>query len=244
MSYNSIQNTLSLSSKVSNKAKKGPDKSKHESNTDIFLSSSNNTRAHLLATGYKLIANKGFTAVGIKQILDTAGVPKGSFYYYFDSKEAFGEVIINAYFQHYKNRLQSIAKQDISAQQKLYKYFYFWYDTQQNKCDHEKCLVVKLSGEVADISDPMRTALAAGCQQTIDWIAEQIYQAWGEGSMPKSNHMSAESLAKRWYYTWLGASLIAKTNRSNTPLDEVWQMTIHDLGIHSSINSDIQPSKT
>lgn len=37
------------------------------------------TRAHLLATGYQLIARKGFTAVGLKQILDTAGVPKGSF---------------------------------------------------------------------------------------------------------------------------------------------------------------------
>lgn len=37
------------------------------------------TKAHLLAIGYQLIAQKGFTAVGIKQILDTAGVPKGSF---------------------------------------------------------------------------------------------------------------------------------------------------------------------
>ena len=54
-----------------------------------------NTKEHLLTTGYKLIAQKGFTAVGIKQILDTAGVPKGSFYHYFASKEAFGEAIIS-----------------------------------------------------------------------------------------------------------------------------------------------------
>jgi len=50
-----------------------------------------NTKTHLLDTGYQLIASKGFTAVGIKQILDTAGVPKGSFYHYFASKKAFGE---------------------------------------------------------------------------------------------------------------------------------------------------------
>nr|WP_241879516.1 TetR/AcrR family transcriptional regulator [Psychrobacter sp. PraFG1]UNK06331.1 TetR/AcrR family transcriptional regulator [Psychrobacter sp. PraFG1] len=37
------------------------------------------TKSHLLATGYQLLAHKGFTAVGIKLILDTAGVPKGSF---------------------------------------------------------------------------------------------------------------------------------------------------------------------
>lgn len=192
--------------------------------------SPNNTKSHLLAIGYQLIANKGFTAVGIKQILDTAGVPKGSFYHYFDSKEAFGEAVINGYFKHYKNRLDLISTQDISAQQKLYTYFEFWYNTQQNQCDHEKCLVVKLSGEVADISDPMRDALAGGCKQTVDWISSQIEAAWAENSIPKTSGLSADSLAKRWYYAWLGASLIAKTSQSNYPLEEVWEMTNHDLG--------------
>lgn len=210
----------------------------NESDTDMFISPPNDTRSHLLVTGYKLIINKGFTAVGIKQILDTAGVPKGSFYHYFDSKEAFGKEIINAYFKHYQKRLKSISDQDISAQHKLYEYFHYWYDTQQNQCDHEKCLVVKLSGEVADISDPMRTALADGYQQTIAWMSSQINQAWIEGSMPASNHINAERLAKRWYYAWLGASLIAKTSQSNAPLDEVWQMTVADLGIHSSIEPE------
>ena len=64
----------------------------------ITTTTSSDTKAHLLATGYQLIAKKGFTAVGIKQILDTAGVPKGSFYHYFESKEAFGEAIIGDYF--------------------------------------------------------------------------------------------------------------------------------------------------
>ena len=90
------------------------------SNTDATTP---DTKAHLLATGYQLIAKKGFTAVGLKQILDTAGVPKGSFYHYFASKEAFGEAIINHYFSLYKTRLDVIDAQDVSAQQKLYDYF-------------------------------------------------------------------------------------------------------------------------
>ena len=188
------------------------------------------TKAHLLTTGYQLIAKKGFTAVGIKQILDTAGVPKGSFYHYFPSKEAFGEAIISHYFVNYKSRLETIGGQDVSAQQKLYNYFQNWYDTQQNGCDHEKCLVVKLSAEVADMSETMREALNAGYQQTITWLATQIKAGWLDGTVPQPDNIAAESMAKRWYFAWLGASLIAKTSQTNTPLAEVWQMTTSQMG--------------
>ena len=188
------------------------------------------TKMHLLDTGYRLIANKGFTAVGIKQILDTAGVPKGSFYHYFASKEAFGEAIITHYFMRYKERLDLISKADINAQQKLYNYFQNWYDTQQNGCDHEKCLVVKLSAEVADLSEPMRIALNDGYQQTISWLAEQIKAGWADDSIPHLDNIAAESMAKRWYFAWLGASLIAKISHTNTSLAEVWQMTTSQMG--------------
>ncbi|MBE0406836.1 TetR family transcriptional regulator [Psychrobacter sp. AOP22-C1-22] len=188
------------------------------------------TKTHLLEIGYQLIAKKGFTAVGIKQILDTAGVPKGSFYHYFASKEAFGEAIISHYFTNYKARLDSIAHQNVDAQQKLYNYFQNWYDTQQNGCDHEKCLVVKLSAEVADMSEPMRIALNAGYQQTIAWLSEQIKAGWADNSVPQPENIAAESMAKRWYFAWLGASLIAKISQTNTPLAEVWQMTTSQMG--------------
>lgn len=188
------------------------------------------TKTHLLDIGYQLIAKKGFTAVGIKQILDTAGVPKGSFYHYFASKEAFGEAIISNYFINYKMRLDTIARQDISAQQKLYNYFQSWYDTQQNGCDHGKCLVVKLSAEVADMSESMRIALNDGYQQIITWLAEQIKAGWADNSVPRLDNIAAESMAKRWYFAWLGASLIAKTSQTNTPLAEVWQMTTSQMG--------------
>ncbi|ALF60644.1 TetR/AcrR family transcriptional regulator [Psychrobacter urativorans] len=195
--------------------------------SDIALS---NTKAHLLTTGYKLIAQKGFTAVGIKQILDTAGIPKGSFYHYFASKEAFGEAIISHYFIQYKQRLDIIGSQNVSAQQKLYDYFQNWYDTQQNGCDHEKCLVVKLSAEVADMSEPMRKVLYAGYQQTITWLATQIKAGWADNSVPHLDNVAAESMAKRWYFAWLGASLIAKISQTDTPLAEVWQMTTTEMG--------------
>ena len=192
--------------------------------------STTDTKAHLLATGYQLVSQKGFTGVGLKEILDNAGVPKGSFYHYFDSKEAFGETIIQVYFEQYQQRLYLIDTQEITAQQKLYQYFELWYNTQQNGCNDEKCLVVKLSAEVADISEPMRKALHKGYQQILTWLSSQIKAGWTEGSIPKPENIAAESMAARWYYAWLGASLISKISQSNIPLSEVWQMTTTQLG--------------
>ncbi len=46
------------------------------------------TRQHLLDTGYRIMAVKGFSGVGLNEILQSAGVPKGSFYHYFKSKNS------------------------------------------------------------------------------------------------------------------------------------------------------------
>ena len=46
-------------------------------------------RTHILAAGAEVMHQKGYNATGVKEIVDAAGVPKGSFYNYFDSKEAF-----------------------------------------------------------------------------------------------------------------------------------------------------------
>ena len=51
-------------------------------------------RQHILDTGRSIILGKGFSAVGLNEILATAQVPKGSFYHYFKSKEVFGEAMV------------------------------------------------------------------------------------------------------------------------------------------------------
>lgn len=202
-------------------------------------SSHQDTKAHLLEVGYQLLAKKGFSAVGLQQILTTAGVPKGSFYHYFASKEAFGEAIIEHYFLQYQNKLDELARGQSSAKQVLYQYFTRWYDTQQSSCDVDKCLVVKLSAEVADLSEAMADALNFGYEQTISWLGNQVENAINAGDIDLKNDVSsdiqAKSLAKRLYFAWLGASLVTKISRSTAPLDEVWQMTCDSLNLSAKL---------
>src|SRR5580693_9524133 len=55
------------------------------------------TRSRLLEKGGELVSARGFNATGVQEITAAAGVPKGSFYNYFDSKEAFAVAVLTEY---------------------------------------------------------------------------------------------------------------------------------------------------
>ena len=63
------------------------------------------TREHLLATGERLCMHRGFTGMGLSELLKTAEAPKGSFYHYFRSKEAFGVAMLERHYASYHQRL-------------------------------------------------------------------------------------------------------------------------------------------
>ncbi|KAK0338617.1 hypothetical protein LTR94_037899, partial [Friedmanniomyces endolithicus] len=70
------------------------------------------------------MAGKGFSAVGLNEILATAGVPKGSFYHYFGSKDAFGEALLAKYFEDYLADMDRMFQQaDKTMAERLVAYF-------------------------------------------------------------------------------------------------------------------------
>src|SRR5574343_599729 len=64
------------------------------------------TRELLLRAGLEVLTEKGFAATGIDEVLKRVGVPKGSFYHYFDSKEAFGAALIDRYASYFALKLE------------------------------------------------------------------------------------------------------------------------------------------
>ncbi len=57
----------------------------------------NSTRETIIKAGVEILATHGFNAAGIDAVLKAAGVPKGSFYYYFPSKEEFGLAVLDSF---------------------------------------------------------------------------------------------------------------------------------------------------
>lgn len=175
------------------------------------------TREHLLATGETLSLRLGFTGMGLSELLATAGVPKGSFYHYFRSKEAFGEGMLQRYFEHYDIEMQRLFSDDKSdARHQLLSYYAQAISFHCRSECHNACLAVKLSAEVSDLSEPMRHALETGTARVIGHLQDAIERGIREGSL--SIAMSPAATAETLYSLWLGASLRAKIRRSVAPL--------------------------
>ncbi|SLM01220.1 MULTISPECIES: TetR/AcrR family transcriptional regulator [unclassified Actinoplanes] len=188
------------------------------------------TRTQLLLAAERSFARKGYAAVGINEVLSSAGVPKGSFYHYFASKDAFGEAVLARYFEQYLAEMDEIlnaAGRDGAS--KILAYFASWRESQSLGDCAGKCLAVKLGAEVADMSEPMRLALKAGTTGIVDRLEHAIVGAVADGSAPFTG--DARATADALYQLWLGASVMAKVNRSPAALDTATTVTRRLLGI-------------
>jgi len=182
-----------------------------------------NTRQHILETGLGIFAGKGFASVGLNELLKAAGVPKGSFYHYFESKEQYGQALLEDYFERYLADIDSLfASEAASGHERLMRYWQRWLDRQCDECAEQKCLVVKLAAEVSDLSDAMRLTLRDGTDRIVDRIAGVIEAGIADASLPV---LDARPTAQMLYQLWLGASLLGKLHRNSQSLENAMRFT-------------------
>jgi TetR/AcrR family transcriptional repressor of nem operon len=189
-------------------------------------------REKILATGQKLMAGKGFSAVGLNEMLSSVGVPKGSFYHYFESKDAFGEALLERYFEDYLAELDTTLRQPgLTMAQRLMNYWEGWQSTQSFLDCQGKCLAVKLGAEVADLSEPMRLAMKHGMSRIVARLARAIEVGMTEKSLSIDDH--PDRVAQSLYQLWLGASVMAKIVRSTEPFETSMATTRRTLHLSS-----------
>lgn len=198
----------------------------------ITQSRTGDTRQHILSVAKTLILGKGFSAVGLSEILKTAEVPKGSFYHYFNSKEHFGTALLENYFDDYLAALDislniSVEK---AALPLLFNYFDNWKNSQCSDITNDKCLVVKLSGEVSDLSEAMRLALKQGTQRVITRLAQCLQQAVDNNEIVLADDV--QMVTKELYYLWIGTTLMAKVNHTPDAFD------VANNALHSRLKVD------
>jgi TetR/AcrR family transcriptional repressor of nem operon len=186
------------------------------------------TRQRILDAANRIMAAGGFSGVGINEVLAAAGVPKGSFYHHFGSKDAFGEALIERYFDRSLAELDLILRSaDLSTGQRLMNYWKHWSATQMGPNLYEKCLAVKLGAEVSDLSETMRLALSKGTERIIERIAAAILRGTSDGSIAAAGE--PKMIARTLYQMWLGASVMAKITRSHIPFQDATVASNHLL---------------
>lgn len=172
-------------------------------------------RQGIIDVALPLFRDKGFTGVGLTEILAAAKVPKGSFYHYFGSKEVFGAAVIDSYFEQTLAHIDELMEQGATGRAALLAYFEDWLECQLS--DSGQCLAVKLGAEVSGLSEAMRAALHRGTSGIMARLERGIERGAQDGSLPQG--LDARVLAVALYQSWVGASLLAKINKDRAPLD-------------------------
>lgn len=186
------------------------------------------TRRKILDSAQRIVGQKGFSAVGINEVLSAAGVPKGSFYHYFSSKDGFGVALLDDYFERYTTDMDLLfATSNLSGRDRMTTYWHHWIKNQTGDCDGGKCLAVKLGAEVSDLSEPMRLALARGTAKIVQRLTFALDSAVADRSVQLQE--PATPLASRLYFLWLGASIMAKITRSTEPFEMAMNETVRVL---------------
>lgn len=178
---------------------------------------SDQTRSRILSQGRALVLAQGFGGLGLTELLTASGVPKGSFYYYFASKEAFGCAMLDAYVADYLDALDAIIARPRPAAERLDSFFSAALAGDAGSMA-DRCLVVKLAAEIADLSEDMRQILDDGVAAVCDRLAILLRQGAEDGSVIAQP--DPESAAALLYSQWLGAAIIAKLSRRPGPLEQ------------------------
>ena len=124
----------------------------------------------MIAEGLKSLVLHGFEGIGLNAILHAAGVPKGSFYYYFKSKEDFARAVLDAYERNADDRQSEIFKDTSrSPLQRLRNYFEIVGSDHLAEAPIGGCLFGVLSQTAAARSPEFKARLA---QVFCTWEAE------------------------------------------------------------------------
>ena len=176
------------------------------------------TREHLIEIGLERIHKIGYAATGVKEILDLAGVPKGSFYHYFPSKEAFAQEVLQRYAARETQRWETILGDDkVSPLKRLRKYFNELIAVYGQKGPISGCLLGKMSAEVAGQSPAIQSLLATSFDRWQQAIAAVLRSAVERGDLPRS--MKTDELASFLLNSYEGALVRSQAQKSNQSLD-------------------------
>ena len=182
-------------------------------------------REKLLDQGVALLMEQGYHGTGLQELVRSVGVPKGSFYNYFPSKEAFSAEAVKHYIEPFIRQLDNhLQRPDVSAETALKAYFNELIEETERRDFKGGCLLGNLIGEIGDTSDLCQLSLREAVRRYRDKLEEGLARAQQEGSFRKD--LDAKDMADFLVNVWQGALLRMKIERSVRPLAQFCEMLL------------------
>ena len=162
----------------------------------------------------------GFNGCGVQEIVDKAGVPKGSFYNYFKAKELLAVAVLKAYAE--GSRREMLSDKAIAPVKRLRAHFEFLASRYARVGYGKGCLIGNIAAETSDEMPVVRKALARVLANWTELVAGAIRDGQADGSIDA--RLDAEKIARFLINSWEGAVIRMKIANSKQPLDDFFSV--------------------
>ncbi len=183
------------------------------------------TKQRLLDEGLVLLLRHGYHDLGIQALLDSAGVPKGSFYHHFADKEDFALQVIDQYMIGVHAGLDAcLGETEMPPLGRVRRFF----DMTQLHYESEGymgCLLGGLGQELSGVSDRFRQKIEACFSAIAGRMAGCLEEARQRGDLP--SEADPQTLSALLVDCWEGAALRSRLRRDPAPLQAMLEFYFH-----------------
>ena len=176
-----------------------------------------NVSEKLIQSGLQTLYANGFNASSVQDITAAAGVPKGSFYNHFASKEDFGVIAVQRYTQVLSPTLQILHDQNIAPLERLRLFYNELIALLEAQECQRGCLLGNFGAELSDQYPSIRDSVSRAFESWSLPLSKAILEAQQNGSVASS--ITSDVLATFILNAWQGAAMRAKVEQSRAPLD-------------------------
>jgi TetR/AcrR family transcriptional repressor of nem operon len=197
-------------------------------------------REKILTAAQALIELRGYSALGVAEICKSAGVPKGSFYHFFASKEALALAVIDEQWAVQLRDWTRVLGSDLDPLQRLRQLLEETAAAQragQQSCGTVSgCLFGNLTLELSTQTEAVRDRLRQIFDAQVDLVATVVAEAReeGEAAVPDAREAARSVVAQLE-----GQVLFAKLYNDLRPLDALWPNCLALLGAHVEQNTPV-----
>jgi TetR/AcrR family transcriptional regulator, transcriptional repressor for nem operon len=179
------------------------------------------TREKIVSAAVDRFHALGYSACGVQEIVDAAGVPKGSFYNYFKAKELLAVEVLGTYWEGV--RIDMLADKGVVPIKRIRGHFEHIASLYAGFGYERGCLIGKFVQELSETTPRIRQDVVGEVVRWTGLLASTIREGQADGSI--APELDADKIARFLINSWGGAAAGMKIVRSRAPLDDFFSTT-------------------
>jgi TetR/AcrR family transcriptional repressor of nem operon len=186
---------------------------------------SSDAREKILTAAQSLIELRGYSALGVAEICKAAGVPKGSFYYFFKSKEALALAVLDEQWEAQRSDWARVLQDDaepLSRLRRLFEETEAGLRAGQQSCGTVSgCMFGNLTLELSNQTEPIRKRLQQIFEAQVEMVEKVIAEARERGEVTAGG--DTREAARSVVAQLEGQVLFAKLYNNTQHLEALWE---------------------